>query len=395
MEIFEFAEVVNKSDINSEIASTTSERDVTKGYISSLGGIVSPQTSVKGERWSAYDEILGDSQVFATFQQRRLAVVSSDYDVVATATDRKSKKAAEFIKEMFVNIDFDTICDSLLYAIFYGYSVAECIWDIVEDRVVVKDIKVRQQRRFGFDDYGQLFLKTRSKPQGELMPENKFIVHRFSTLGSTDSYYGYGLAEQLYWPVTFKKSAMKAWITLLDKYGSPTAIGKFPSSASAADKSRLLATIGSLTSSSGIIIPEGIDISLLEPARGGAAGHQEFIALQNEAISKIILSQTMTSDNGSSQSQANVHMQVRQEVVQADAELLASSLTNSLIRWLTEWNFAGASIPELKFIVEPPADLALEAQKIATITNATGYKPTLDYIKSTFGGDWIESSRIN
>jgi phage gp29-like protein len=103
----------------------------------------------------------------------------------------------------------------------------------------------------------------------------------------------------------------------------------------------------------------------------------------------------MTSDNGSSQSQANVHMQVRQEVVKSDAELLASSFNNTVAKWITAWNFPKASVPEIKFITDPPKDLQLEAQRMALICNATGYKPSIAYIQDVFGGEWINPQVAN
>jgi phage gp29-like protein len=165
----------------------------------------------------------------------------------------------------------------MLYGIFYGYSIAECMYDVSTGNVALADIKVRQQRRFGYDSEGRLLLRTRSNPLGEIMPDYKFWQFKYNGGSQTDSAYGKGLAEQLYWPVTFKKSATKAWINLLDKYGAPTALGKFPPTATTEDKSKLLSTLAMIASSSGVIVPETIDISLLEPARGGNAGHLEFI----------------------------------------------------------------------------------------------------------------------
>ena len=62
----------------------------------------------------------------------------------------------------------------------------------------------------------------------------------------------------------------------------------------------------------------------------------------NAAIAKIILGQTMTTDDGASLSQSQVHMEVREELTDADAELLCESFQTGPAAWLTSWNFPGA-----------------------------------------------------
>jgi phage gp29-like protein len=148
-----------------------------------------------------------------------------------------------------------------------------------------------------------------------------------------------------------------------------------------------------MASSSGVIIPEAVEIELLEPSRGGNAGFGEFVDLMNSAISKIVLSQTMTTDDGSSLSQSQVHMQVKQSVIKADASAIADSFNSTVSTWLSQWNYPYAEIPQLEFVTDIAEDLNITADRIATLCNATGYKPTIEYISETFGGEWEEVER--
>jgi phage gp29-like protein len=95
------------------------------------------------------------------------------------------------------------------------------------------------------------------------------------------------------------------------------------------------------------MIPEGTMIELLEAARAGGADYQGMLDTCNEAISKIVLSQTMTTDNGSSESQANVHQDVKDDIVKADADLICSSFNEGPVKWLIDWNFPGVAYPRV------------------------------------------------
>ncbi|RLA49860.1 MAG: F, portal protein, partial [Gammaproteobacteria bacterium] len=102
---------------------------------------------------------------------------------------------------------------------------------------------------------------------------------------------------------------------------------------------------------------------------------------------KVVLSQTMTTDDGSSRSQAEVHAGVRQEVIDADADLIADSFRRTIGTWLTEWNFPGAATPHVVRNTEPEEDLATRAERDTKI-HALGYNPTDDYIEETYGIGW-------
>jgi phage gp29-like protein len=110
----------------------------------------------------------------------------------------------------------------------------------------------------------------------------------------------------------------------------------------------------------------------------------------DRAISKIILSQTMTTDDGSSLSQAQVHQGVADKVIKADADLLCESFNRSIGAWFTEFNFPGAIPPRVWRNTEPPEDLAQRAERDTKI-KALGYEPTEDYIAETYGDGWVKA----
>jgi len=56
-------------------------------------------------------------------------------------------------------------------------------------------------------------------------------------------------------------------------------------------------------------------------------------------ISKAVLGQTMTADDGSSHAQAQVHDEVRQDIIDADAKQLATTINRDLIKPYIDLNY--------------------------------------------------------
>ncbi len=369
-----------------EIATTNDGRDITRGFIDYLKYIL-PQDRVlrlRGSRnYEVYEDVLRDSQVKATFNQRRLAVVSHPVEVLAGGSMRRDRMAAEHLEEVLKHIRWDTVTEKMLYGRFYGYSVAEALWVRDGRHVALDRLAVRNRRRFVFDPEFRLKLLTTSNPDGEELPDRKFWV--LSTgADHDDEPYGLGLAHWLYWPVFFKRNQMKFWLIASEKFGSPTVIGKYPRSASEPEVEKLEAAVKAVRTDSGITAPDDVIIELLEQARSGRMDYAGLYDRLDQAISKIVVGQTMTADDGSSRSQAEVHLEVRGDLVRSDEKLISDSFNRSIGTWLTDWNYPGAAYPIVKRTMEEEEDLKALSDRDKTISEMTGKVPEDKYIEETY-----------
>lgn len=378
-----------RPDLN-EVASSRDGRDITRGYIDPML-VQPPDDSVLMQRgggdYSLYREVLRDDRVKTALQQRFHAVISRPWEVRPGGEKRIDKQAAEHLKEQLAAIAWDEKTVKMLYGVFYGHAVAEAMWGIDAGRVVLADIKVRDRRRFGFDGENRLRLKTSTNANGELMPDRKFWA--FATgADHDDAPYGLGLAHWLYWPVWFKRNGLRFWAVFLEKFGTPTAVGKFMPGTSSADQSRLLAALRAIQRDSAIIFPDGMQAELLEAKRGGTADHAAFVDAMNQAITIIGIGQT-ASTNGTPGKLGNDDTQndVRIDLVKADADLVCMSFNATIAKWLTEWNFPGAAVPQVWRLVEEPEDLKTRAERDEKISGM-GFKPSLAYVTETYGGEW-------
>ena len=394
----------DKPDLR-EIASTADGRDITRGYVDPMAILLPQDTVLMGRGGGSYDlyrEVLRDDQVASVFQQRRRAVVSREWEVVPGGDRRQDKAAADALREWLngVNVGmdedeyarlpqpgWDAVTDRMLYGVFYGYSVAECLWGRDGRHVTLDAVRVRDRRRFGFDGDMRLRLYTGERPDGELLPPRKFWS--FCTgADHDDEPYGLGLAHWLYWPVFFKRNGIKFWLIFLEKFGQPTATGKYPPNANEAEKRKLLQALRAIHTDSGVIIPEGMVIELIEAARSGTADYTALLDRMNAAITKVVLGHTGATDSTPGKLGAeDMAQDVRLDVVKADADLICDSFNRTVARWLTEWNYPNARPPRVWRKVEDAEDLNRVADREKTIFSM-GFRPTLRHIEETYGGEW-------
>ena len=367
-----------------EIATTRNGNDITQPWIGLLQQPRDPRL-LRSVDWGVYDKIAMDDQVKSCRQQRVSAVVSAEWDVLAgDEKDPRSIDAAVSFKAMIANLGWDRITKKMLNAPYHGIAIAEIIWGVVDGRPGFIQIKVRHARRFRYDQDGNLRHITRSSFEGTIMPQRKFWVVTDGA-DNDDEPYGHGLADWLYWPVLFKRNGIRFWNIALDKFGTPTAIAKYRRGTPKADIDKLIQSLQALATDSGIAVPEGIAIDLLQKAGSGVADFEALCRYMDECIAKVLLSQTMTTQNGSSLSQAQVHAGVKLEVVKADADLLSDSFTEGPARWWTDLNYGtDVAAPRLVRLVEEEVDIKMMASTDA-IHDRLGWQRTEESHADIYG----------
>lgn len=391
------SETLNNEQKN-EIATTRDGRDITRGFVDGLPLLPTTDRllSLKGNGdLLIYQEVARDEQVKACFDQRISAVISKPWEVKPGGDSALDKQAAEFIADQLKKIEFDAITKKMLYGVFYGYAVGEPMYAVENNQIVLDmtrgGIKVRDRRRFGFAPDMSLRLRTSSNPMGEELPEKKFW-HFATGSDHDDEPYGLGLAHWLYWPVFFKRSGVKFWLVFLEKFGSPTAVGKYPLGTSEKDQDALLEGLQAIQTDSAIKVPDGMIIELLEAKRGGTADYTALYDRMDAAIARATLGQT-ASTQGTPGKLGNDDLQsdVRDDIVKADADIVCKSFSASVVKWLVEWNFPGAKIPEVWRKCEESEDQNKLAGRDERISKM-GFKPTLKYIQEVYGGEWVEAA---
>jgi phage gp29-like protein len=385
------ANTVKTPKMGNEIASIGAGRDITRPYIGPLLQSFDSILNLRGGGdLQLYEEVYSDAQVKSVFEQRQKAVVQCEWKVDPASDDAIDVKAAEFLKQQLDNIGWDRVTNLMLFGIFYGYSVAELIYERQNNTVGLSKIKVRDRKRFRFDDESRLRLLTPDNMfQGELV-EAPYFWHFATGADHDDEPYGRGLAHWLYWPVFFKRHGLKSWLTFLDKFAVPTAVGKYdPRSANAEERRNLLSAGAALGNDAAVIIPHDMQLELIEAARSGVSDYRSLHDAMDGTMAKVVLGQT-ASTQGTPGKLGNEDLQgdVRQDLIKADADIICESFNLGPARWLTAWNFSSAQPPTVMRVTEVSEDLLSRANRDESVARTTGYRPTLNYVQETYGGEW-------
>jgi phage gp29-like protein len=388
------------TELRGEIA--TIGNDITAQY---SGFVLSPRDEVLATRgggrgFKIYEDIKRDPHAGAVLRKRKLAVVARDWTVDPASEAPADQQAAELVRFAIGRVGFDRACLGLLDSILKGIAVAEIVWGAVPWQgrtwILPIKVKVKNANRFVFDTEEKLRLLTREQPMNGIeLPDRKFILMRYGEEDTEDPY-GLGLGASLFWPVFFKRKGLVFWMTFADKFGNPTTIGEYPQGAAPDQVAKLRGALAALSHDTGIIIPQGMVIKLLEAQRYGTTNTYETLChYMDQLVSEATLGETLTTSAGSVGSQAlgKVHDGVREELTDADGDLLCETLNGSFVRWIVELNLPTAQPPEVWRRKADGEDLNQRATRDKTLMDA-GWEPEdgTDYFERVYGDRWIKKA---
>lgn len=329
-----------------------------------------------------------DPHLFSQLQTRKNAVTGLDFEIIPFDTDDpKDKEIAEFINAQINSIEgFEDVMTDLLDAIGKGFAISEIMWGYDEGHVTVNDIRSRHQKRFFWDAVDDSFkVRTKESPVGILLPESKFILHRYKARSGHPS--RAGVLRVISWMYLFKNYNIKDWIAFCEVYGMPLRLGKYQPGASDADKAALMQALIQIGVDAAGMVPDGTAIDFITTEKASSTDLYERLARYcDEQVSKAVLGQTLTSDSGGgSFAQSKTHNEVRHDLTVADCKALAATLRRDLIRPLCIFNFGeDKRIPYLRFDCEESEDLEQTANILGTLIEKTGLKVPTSYIYKKF-----------
>ena len=128
-----------------------------------------------------------------------------------------------------------------------------------------------------------------------------------------------------------KKNALAFWDTFAEIFGMPMRIARTTTrdDKELAKMERMMADMG--TEGWGIF-QQGTEIEVVESTKGDAFNvYDRRIDRANSELSKLIIGQTMTIEDGSSLSQSETHLEVFQNIIEADCDNLRDIVNNQLL----------------------------------------------------------------
>lgn len=289
---------------------------------------------------------------------RKRAVARLPIVVEAYSDNPDDVKMADEVRALFRRPGTKAMVESGLDALGKGYSVTELLWN-KSGQPWQPNYVWRDPRFFMYDR--ETLQDLRIKDEADLMnglplPPYKFIVHT-PRLKCGIPLRG-GLARLVAWTYIFKNFTVKDWIAFCEVFGVPLRLGKYRPGETEDNIAILRAAVANLGSDAAAVIPEGMVIDFVESAKstGGESLFERVANWLDKQTSKAVLGQTMTADDGSSKSQAQVHDEVREDLRDADAEQLAETLLRDLVipyialNWGPRENYPHLALRERKSV---------------------------------------------
>lgn len=343
--------------------------------------------------WSQTEkEIMQDADIKSTMQSRLSAVPGKPWEILPADDSPEAGSLADEVKAILLQCKpLKSALKHLLKAIPYGHGVVEVVWQQRDDGTwVPHDLKLRRHNRFALSEDGSRILVQDSQDAvAKPVSDYKIIYHRNEP--QDDYPFEQALLLTLFWPWFAKTNAWQFWMVVAEKWGIPSVLGKYPPHFTDTDVAQFFNALRTLQQDSVTAAPEGASIEILkgEPGEKGVF-FRELLEFCEKQIAKAVLGGTLTQEvqQVGSYAASKTHMEVRQDIIEEDAELLQGTIDKTLIRWLVLFNYgedaAAKLCPGIKFNITPGRGDKDFAETLNTLYGQ-GVRPPAKFYIDTFG----------
>lgn len=342
-----------------------------------------------------YQRLLHDEQVQASFSKLTQEIVSRPWYVEEYSQKPGDLAIRDFVAEVLEEINLDETYRGLCEAIIVGFSVGEVMWKKTKRGVIPFDIRMRDQRRFVFQEaedsqtgFTMRCLTFNRMFEGIELPSRKFLVNRYWTLHNGDPY-GSALGRILYPLVKFRRRAIESYVLYGDRYATPTVVATAPLSASTDEIDTIYNHISNLSQETALVLPDGYKLEFVNP-QGSPDVFKNLIDYIDKEISLLICGE---NEAGQAESGSRASSQVANVVRTVKAselsEIISQLLTRTLVRWIVDLNYGiDVAAPTLKreFRIE---ESPLSSSDVSVLIQS-GYKPKREWIQRHFRVDLEE-----
>lgn len=319
---------------------------------------------------------------------RKRAVSGLDATVESASDDALAVKIADAVRELVWQPQFGDLIDNSLDAIGKSYSVNELMWDRSGKQWWPKEYVWRDPHFFRFDRVTGRELRLlddENSFDGIPLEQFKFISHvpRLKSGLPIRS----GVARLVSVAYMCKAFAITDWMAFAEVFGMPLRLGRYGPNASSDDIRTLINAVANIGTDAAAVLPDGmkIDIEKNGTSSGGEKLFEGLATYLDKQVSKAVLGQTMTSDDGSSRSQAEVHDEVRGDILRADVKQLENTLNRDLVRPFVDLNFGRQKMyPRIRLPVIEPEDLVALSESLSILV-PLGLEVEESFVRDKFG----------
>lgn len=308
------------------------------------------------------DVILSDAHIQTEFAKRKLAVLGDAMAVLPyDKADPADREAASAVDLMLGEVPgFLHACAHLLDSTLYPVAVVEKVFAPSTRpgiRFDVAEIVHVPARLLDFSN-GTLRIR-RTNEEGMLTGESivadpsRYITHRGHLLTFPDNWGGPMRSIIFWWLLSVMDRDW--WARALERFGSPFIVARYDS-ADDKTRSKLEIALSMATRLFGVVVSKETEIELKEAASAQSGdAFSQFHAVCQREKSKLILGQTLSADaqaTGMGSGVAKGQSDVRNDIRQFDATILAQTLRDQLIKQWMQINGLAGRAPRIVWASE-------------------------------------------
>ena len=274
--------------------------------------------------YDIYRDVEVDSHLSGCVEQRVGFVMARSFKLV-DAKGNKDKDAQHYFDQSW----FKQLCRLVLESRYWGHSLIE-LPDVTSDGdgcPTYSGVKLIP-RKHVIPEYHRVITNLGQDWTSGIDYHDPAYYDSLIEAGQPDDLGLYLKAAQHTIP---KKNMLAFWDAFGEIFGMPLRVAK-TSSRDEAERNRISRQLASLGFAGSAVLPEDTELEFIESSRGDAYNvYNQRVDRANSELSKLIIGQTMTIEDGSSLSQSQTHLQVFQNLVDADADMLRDVINNQLI----------------------------------------------------------------
>jgi SPP1 gp7 family putative phage head morphogenesis protein len=316
-----------------------------------------------------YADLVLDNHLSSVMETRLINVLSRPFKLQNEAGEEQPK-ATRLLKKPW----FRKFCYLALEKIYYGHSLIEFP---LPEKGEFKDCDLIP-RQYVSPELGIVRTMPGMITGTDFRNDAQFAPWLIEVGDATDL----GLLNKVAPMALYKKNVMSAWADFTEVFGMPYRAVK--TDAEGDDLDKIEDMIANMGQASWGVFPEDVKIDFISAATANERLYDTFINRANSEMSKAVLGQTMTTDDGSSKAQGEVHERVAANYTRADSEFLLSLINEQLLPFLQSH---GYQVQGLEFAWDESEQLSKpELFKIVQgVMTASGYKLSRAWLESTFG----------
>lgn len=343
-----------------------------------------------GKQIEVYRSLLYDSHIYSCVQSRKSGTLRKEFRILQ---NKATESVYDMVKRQVDMLDMETIIGEILETALFGFNVSEISWSLNGSGwIYAYDISSRPQEWFRFDAENNPVFLSKDNQNGEQFPARKMLLtqHGSSYLNP----YGTAVLSRCFWPVTFKKEILAFALKYAEKYGGTFIVGEYdPDVTDKKIVDDLLDDLDALTADGVGVVPKGTKVLLEDAAKGSSIDlYGRMIVMFNAEISKAILSQTLTTEQGDTGSYAmsQTHLTVRDDVIESDCKLVQKTI-NKFIRWFIDLNFPFvADYPTFEFYEEADVKTSFAERDVKLYSQGVRFKKEYYVRQYGFGNSEID-----